>query len=417
MTGRSRIYTTMDNYNEEWVMSRRNPNHGLKPIREILKKAGNPQDQIRIVHVAGTNGKGSTCCYLQHILMSQGYRVGMFTSPHLVTHRDRIRINDSFITHEAFEEYLHMYLDDILELNLGMFEIDTLIAYTWFRDQKVDYAVIECGLGGRLDNTNVIKKPELSVITTVAYDHMNILGSRIQQISNEKAGIFMPESRAVTGRLNPHAWNVIGKRAQRIHCALTTMPAFYSRGKQKFSFEGDVYQLSTSAQYQKANASLALYCAKMLGVNIHTDTVRKAVMNTSWPGRFETVKKHPWIILDGAHNEEGMHALEASMQDLPHPLIVVFSALKDKPGMKMARSYLKRSDHLIVTHFDNQRADTLKDLSPEGAEVMEDWKKALSKVEKEAGEQGCIVVTGSLYFISLVREYYDCDNVKISENL
>lgn len=406
LTGRFRIFTTMDEYNEEWVMSRRNPNHGLGPVRDILRKAGNPQDQIHTIHVAGTNGKGSTCCYLQHILMAQGYRVGMFTSPHLITHRDRIRINDAFISHETFESYLHAYLNDILEKNLGMFEIDTLIAYTWFRDQNVDYAIIECGLGGRLDNTNVIKKPDLCVITTAAYDHMNILGSRIQQIANEKAGIFMPGSRAVCGRIDPHALCVVRKRAERIHCSLSEMPSFYSRGKQKFSFDDDVYRLKADGEYQKANASLALFGAWMLGVDIHSEKVKQAVMNTVWAGRFETVKEHPRIILDGAHNQEGMQALLKSLHDLPHPLIIVFSALKDKPGRKMAEAYEKACDHLIVTHFDNARADTLEDLTPDGAEAVSDWKQALHKAETMAGKDGCMVVTGSLYFISLVRDFY-----------
>lgn len=412
----------MREYNEEWVMSRRNPNHGLKPVRDILKEAGNPQDQIRTIHVAGTNGKGSTCCYLQHILMSQGYRVGMFTSPHLVTHRDRIRIDDAYISHEEFETYLHRYLDAILKQNLGMFEIDTLIAFTWFRDQKVDYAIIECGLGGRLDNTNVIRKPELSVITTVAYDHMNILGSRIQQIANEKAGIFMSESRAVCGRLNEDAMNIVRCRAVRNHCALSIVPEWHTRGKKRFFFDHDIYQLSTEAEYQKANASLALYCAKMLGVNIHSEKVKQVVMNTLWAGRFETVGEHPRIILDGAHNGEGTEALLQSIRNLPHPLIIVFSALKDKPGRKMAEAYQKACDHLIVTHFDNQRADTLADLKPSGAESIMDWKEAIGKAERLAGKDGCVVITGSLYFISLAREFcghYDSvkNSEKVTENI
>lgn len=396
----------MDKYDEEWVMSRRNPNHGLKPIRDILNKAGNPQNHVKTIHVAGTNGKGSTCCYLQHILMSQGYRVGMFTSPHLMTHRDRIRMNDTFISHEEFETYLNRFLDDILKMNLGMFEIDTLIAYQWFYDQKADYAIIECGLGGRLDNTNVIREPELCVITTVAYDHMNILGSRIQQIANEKAGIFMPGSRAVCGRLNDHAMNVVRKRAARIHCPLTEVPAYRSAGRKIFSFDGDIYHLSTEAEYQKANASLALFCAWMLGIDIHNEKVKKAVMNTLWAGRFETVKEKPRIILDGAHNREGMEALLTSIRDLPRPLVIVFSALKDKPGRRMAETYQKYSDDLIVTHFDNQRADTLSDLAPEGAEVVPEWKDALDQAIKKAGENGSVIVTGSLYFISVVREFF-----------
>ena len=201
-----------ESINEEWVMSRRNLNHGLSPLQSTLESIGNPQNTYRCIHVVGTNGKGSTCNYLKDILVSQGYKVGMFTSPHLMTHRDRIRINDSYISEDAFHAYLMKYYDVIVEKQLGMFEIDTLIAFQWFFDEKVDYAIIETGLGGRLDSTNLIARPELCIITSIGFDHMAFLGTRIEQIAYEKAGIIQSYTRCLIGHLSEKARKVIASQ-------------------------------------------------------------------------------------------------------------------------------------------------------------------------------------------------------------
>lgn len=392
--------------NEEWVMSRHNKNHGLKPIQTILNKAGNPQNKIRIIHVAGTNGKGSTCNYLKDILISQGFKVGMFTSPHLVNHRDRIRINDAWIPHDVFMKYLKQYYEDIVSLDLGMFEIDTLITYTWFYEEQVDYAIIECGLGGRLDSTNVIEKPVLSVITTIAKDHMQILGNRIEQIAFEKAGIIMPYGTCAVGMIDDKALPVIEKHAWRMHASVKKMPVYRNPGKGTFSFMHDTYALSSLAEYQKQNASLALWCGWLLGIDIHSDTVKHAVCQSMWAGRFEKISDHPDVYVDGAHNEEGIEALTLSARCLKHPLITVFSALKDKPGMKMAERLQEISDVLIVTSFHNARADTLEDLSPEGAIKEPSYEKAIEKALSLAEDKGTVLICGSLYFVSIVREMF-----------
>lgn len=399
--------------NEEWVMSRHNKNHGLTPIRTILNKAGNPQNKIRIIHVAGTNGKGSTCNYLKDILISQGYKTGMFTSPHLVNHRDRIRINDAWIPHDVFMKYLKRYYEDIVEYDLGMFEIDTLIAYTWFYEEHVDYAIIECGLGGRLDSTNVIEKPVLSVITTIAKDHMQILGDRIEQIAFEKAGIIMPYETCAVGMIDTKALTVIERHAWRIHASVKKMPAYRNLGKGIFSFMHDTYALSSLAEYQKQNASLALWCSYLLGIDIHSESVKQAVNQSMWAGRFEKVSENPDVYVDGAHNEEGIEALTASAGCLKRPLITVFSALKDKPGMKMAERLQGISDVLIVTSFHNARADTLDDLSPDGAIKEPSYEKAIEKAVRLSDVKGTVLICGSLYFVSIVREMF----TKKAENL
>lgn len=393
-------------YNEEWVMKRKNLNHGLFPVRSVLKKLNNPQDHIKVIHVAGTNGKGSTCCYMKDILVSQGYRVGMFTSPHLITHRDRIRINDAYISHDTFEKYLLKHIEEIENLQLGMFEIDTIIAFEWFFDEKVDYAIIECGLGGRLDNTNVIQKPELEIITGISFDHMNLLGNRIEQIAFEKAGIIQPYSRCVTGHLSDQAECIIHRNAYRKKANVIPMHAYNVIDRDHFRYEGDIFQISVPAYYQMHNASLALRAAQLLGIDVHTKDVHDAVLNSCWLGRFEKIGDHPEMIIDGAHNTEGIEALCRSMKQLNGPVICVFSALKDKQVHQMNALLKRNCDQLIVTGFASERADTIEDLMIEGALEERNWEKAILLAKEMAGENGTVVITGSLYFISIVREKY-----------
>ncbi|MBR3364486.1 MAG: bifunctional folylpolyglutamate synthase/dihydrofolate synthase [Solobacterium sp.] len=390
--------------NVEWVMARHSRSHGLLPIQTVLKKYGDPQDQLKVIHVAGTNGKGSTVNYLLDILVALGYKTGTFTSPHLEHHCDRIRINGQWIPEERFNAYVEEMKDDIEELDLGMFEIDTLIALRWFLEQKVDYAILECGIGGRLDNTNVMKKPALSIITTIGYDHVKMLGSRIEQIAFEKAGIIMPYTSCAVGFLLPKAENIIRHTAYARHGAVSSAKRWYrEKGLHEFVYRNHVYTVQGAA-YQKRNAALALHAAWLLGLDIGSEKVKEAVAVSQWKGRFETVSKNPLIVIDGAHNEEGVRALCASAAALPKPLRIVFSALRDKPGRKMAQMLKDSCERLYITHFEFYRADTLDGLSVNGAEIVEDWQEAIRKAVAYSVE-GSTLITGSLYFISDVREY------------
>ena len=388
----------------EWVMARHSRSHGLLPIRTVMKKYGDPQDQIQVIHVAGTNGKGSTVNYLRDILMALGYKVGTFTSPHLEHHFDRIRINGSWITEERFNAYLEEIMDDIEELDLGMFEIDTVISLRWFYEQKVDYAILECGIGGRLSNTNIMKKPVLNVITTIGYDHVNLLGSRIEQIAFEKAGIIMPNTNCAMGFLLPQAENVIRHTAYARHAAVSSPKRWYrDDGEHAFVYRGHSYTIQGGG-YQKHNAALALHGIWLLGLDIGSEKVREAVAASQWKGRFETMSQDPLIVIDGAHNEEGIRALCASAASLPRPLRIVFSALRDKPGRKMAQMLKDSCDRLYITRFEFYRADTVAGLSVDGAETVDDWQEAIQKAVSFAAD-GSTLITGSLYFISVVREY------------
>lgn len=391
-------------FDENWVMRRRNPNHGLEPIRQVLARHGNPQNDLKFIHVAGTNGKGSVCCYIRDVLMAHGYRTGMFTSPHLIHHFDRITIDGKWITKDEYQHILDACIDDIIELNLGMFEIALLIALLHFKKQKTDYVVLECGLGGRLDNTNVIPSPVISVITTIGSDHAALLGNRVQQVAFEKAGIIREHVPICVGLVSRKARGVIASVANRKHAPITFMKQVQVTGQNAFKYDHDVYELSSAAFYQKENALLALRVLKSIGIDIHDDATKQALHESSWKGRFEKVGTHPAIYLDGAHNKEGIEALVRNYSGLNRPVITVFSALKDKPGRWMASKLSQVSDELIITSINNGRFDSMDSLSIDGAVMVADENQAVDQAVKLAGENGTVVICGSLYFISDIRK-------------
>lgn len=391
-------------FDENWVMRRRNPNHGLEPIRQVLARHGNPQNDLKFIHVAGTNGKGSVCCYIRDVLMAHGYRTGMFTSPHLIHHFDRITIDGKWITKDEYQHILDACIDDIIELNLGMFEIALLIALLHFKKQKTDYVVLECGLGGRLDNTNVIPSPVISVITTIGSDHAALLGNRVQQVAFEKAGIIREHVPVCVGLVSRKARGVIASVANRKHAPITFMKQVQVTGQNAFTYDHDVYELSSAAVYQKENALLALRVLKSIGIDIHDDATKQALHESSWKGRFEKVGTHPAIYLDGAHNKEGIEALVRNYSGLNRPVITVFSALKDKPGRWMASKLSQVSDELIITSINNGRFDSMDSLSIDGAAMVADENQAVDQAVKLAGENGTVVICGSLYFISDIRK-------------
>ena len=391
-------------FDENWVMRRRNPNHGLEPIRQALARHGNPQNDLKFIHVAGTNGKGSVCCYIRDVLMANGYRTGMFTSPHLIHHFDRITIDGKWIAKDEYQHILDACIDDIIELNLGMFEIALLIALLHFKKQKTDYVVLECGLGGRLDNTNVIPSPVISVITTIGSDHAALLGNRVQQVAFEKAGIIKEHVPVCVGLVSRKARGVIASVANRKHAPITFMKQVQVTGQNAFTYDHDVYELSSAAFYQKENALLALRVLKFIGIDIHDDATKQALHESSWKGRFEKVGTHPAIYLDGAHNKEGIEALVRNYSGLNRPVITVFSALKDKPGRWMASKLSQVSDELIITSINNGRFDSMDSLSIDGAAMVADENQAVDQAVKLAGENGTVVICGSLYFISDIRK-------------
>lgn len=381
----------------------------LDHFKSLLEQLGNPQLQLKTVHIAGTNGKGSTTDYLRSILQTSGYKVGTFTSPHLEVHNDRIRINNQFISDDDLLSYGNRFYDLIEKNELSMFEIDTLIAIYYFIEKEVDIALFEVGLGGRLDATNVIR-PLVSLITSIGYDHMDILGHTLEEISFEKAGIIKEHVPLITAEDKENCLFVFKSVCEERH-------SDYSRIQQASNIQTDQnisfkyrdldITLNTLAFYQIKNSSLAIECAFYLrecGYEISNQSIVDGLRNTQWKGRFETISTSPLIIIDGAHNMHGIDALVESTRLCKKPLIIVFSALKDKETEKMIHALVEIADEVIVTEFEFYRAAPLELLSANNQVTA--IRKPLDAIEyalKKSTEGTCLI-TGSLYFISDVRQ-------------
>jgi dihydrofolate synthase/folylpolyglutamate synthase len=381
----------------------------LDHFKALLEKLGNPQLKLKTVHIAGTNGKGSTTDYLRSILQTAGYKVGTFTSPHLEVHNDRIRINNVYISDEELLEYGNRFYTLIEENELSMFEIDTLIAIYYFCEKNVDIALFEVGLGGRLDATNVIL-PLVSLITSIGYDHMDILGHTLEEISFEKAGIIKENIPLITAEDKENCLfvfkSVCEERSSdflKIHPAKNVIIG----DSIQYEYHHLIIQLNTLAIYQIKNSSLAIECALYLcelGYTISDENIRMGISSTQWKGRFETISLNPHIIIDGAHNMHGIDALVESTRLCKKPLIIVFSALKDKETEKMIHALVDIGDEVIVTEFEFYRAATLETLSMNNrvTSIRNPYDAIKYAIKQSAG--GTCLITGSLYFISEVRQ-------------
>ena len=384
-----------------WIMSRRNNNYSFEHFKEVCHLKGDPQDSLYMIHVAGTDGKGSTVSYLSFLLRYQGFKVGTFTSPHYLVHQDRIRINNENIPDEAFLRILNRNLDFFLEHDLSMFEMDYLIMCEWFLEEKVDMAVVEVGLGGRLDSTNVVHHPALSIITTIGYDHMDRLGNTLEEICREKCGIIKDDSKVLIGHLEPSCMKIAQECAMEHNCAFYELGSYEDLGDRKFRFHGEVYEIASYAKYQLHNASLALYAFEIVADDypfvIDEKAAKQALKSAVWQCRFEIVREDPRVILDGAHNIHGITALAESFDQFSGSKCIVFSALKRKEYDKMAKILKDHCDSLIVTAFDN--AGAIDSSSLEGYEYEKDYRKAISHAMEHYDN---ILICGSLYFLSEV---------------
>lgn len=383
----------------------------LSRIKEFMNLFQNPQEKLRCIHVAGTNGKGSTTNYLRSILQCSGYRVGTFTSPHLEKHQDRIRVNDECIPDDVFLAYGNQYDEMWKEHGLNMFEIDFFVSVLYFLEAKVDYAVFEVGMGGRLDATNVIL-PMVSVITNIGMDHMQYLGDTYEKIAAEKGGIIKAHTPVITGEKRPSCLAVFEKQCREHYTVMiqTQEPQVVSYMPLLFHYKD--YRnvlLADVGTYQIQNASLVLEVIDYL-VNAELAQVSKedcyaGLKSALWKGRFEKVKNDPLIYIDGAHNAEGIAALCETLKHYKRPKKIVVAALKDKPIYPMLEQLLEVADQVILTEFDYPRAFRIAEFDGSLPIQLEpEYEKALASLEEESDLLG--VVTGSLYFISIAREYF-----------
>jgi dihydrofolate synthase / folylpolyglutamate synthase len=436
------------NYNEalEWIHGRLRLGikPGLKRMEWMMERLGQPETKVPTVHIGGTNGKGSTVTFLRSILQAQGYRVGTFTSPYIEHFNERISVNGVPITDEEILEITNVIrpLADELELTeLGgptEFEVISAMSFYYFAHCiDVDLVLYEVGLGGRFDSTNIIQ-PLASIITNIGLDHTNILGNSYEKIAFEKAGIIKENRPIFTAVKHPGALTVIEEQAANKNAPLYRLnQEFFISGHQSLT-NGELFSLSNDHQtmtalevgmigeHQTENASLAVMAAHYLNqvtqFKVSENAIRKGLKNAYWPARFEVLSENPTIIIDGAHNDEGITALvkEVSARFTSRPVHIVFAALKDKKLEGMIGQLDQIADKISFVSFDFPRASAAEQLlqisRSQNKLAVDDWKNYLQEEVHLLEPNDVLIVTGSLYFISEVKPHL-CKilkNVKIS---
>ena len=392
------------------IEQRKNRGYGLDHFKQYMASLGNPQNRLRSIHIAGTNGKGSTTNDIRSILQAAGYKVGGFTSPFMITHLDRIRINNQDIREEAFLGITNRYYDSWMEWDLSMFEIDMCIAVFYYLEEQVDFCVFETGLGGRKDATNILQ-PLVSVITNIGMDHMEFLGDTLEKIAKEKAGIVKEGIDLITAEDKECCLQVFQKHTASAHaqCIKIGEISNIQETADGLSFDyGNVKDVALfgKARYQCRNAALAievcLYLQRQGHLRLTEAQLRAGLHQAVWIGRFETISKEPLIILDGAHNADGIHALCETLKQM-EDVQVLFSVLKDKNFETMLQELETVCGEILVVPFYNERALDVRLL--EGRKhihLMESYERAIPHALQKVKP---LVITGSLYFISDVRKY------------
>ena len=402
---------------EKWLHSRIGLNFrsGLGRMQRAVDLLGNPEQTYPIIHVTGTNGKGSTIAFMRELFASHGKKVGTFTSPHIVSIHDRICINGDPVSDADFirlADQVKTMEQELLETHdqLSFFELLTLIALLYFKEQEVDLVLLEVGIGGLLDTTNVVTG-EIAVITSIGLDHQETLGDSLEAIAEQKAGIFKLGKSAVIANLVPEAQIVCQKIAEDLGVTLYQANKDFSFKEGQFSSSlAELRQLKLGLEgaYQEENAALALQAFLLFmtgrGKKVNEESIRHALKTTSWAGRLEAVTEH--IYLDGAHNLPALERLVEFIQEKiqqgyqPH---ILFGALKRKDYSGML-TYL--TEHLpdvalYVTSFDYQGSLEEQDFGDYTS--IASYRDFIDNFESSAGEQDLLFVTGSLYFISEVR--------------
>ncbi|HAR95384.1 MAG TPA: bifunctional folylpolyglutamate synthase/dihydrofolate synthase [Deltaproteobacteria bacterium] len=388
---------------------------GLDNISWLLGLLGNPERDFASIHVGGTNGKGSVVSMLTQILKKSGYATGTYTSPHLVDFTERIQVNGERIRKEemvALTERIRGLTSQSTDPHrFSFFDFTTAMALLYFKERMVDWAVVEVGMGGRLDSTNAIH-PAVSIIMNVAKDHMEHLGNDIRQIAAEKAGIIKEGVPVVTGASGEALEVIKDKAADRSRVFVLGQDFSYEKlDDQRFSYRGLRWELRDISvgllgDHQLSNAAIALCAAELLsrsGLDLSPDKIRAALSTVQWPGRLEMAAENPPVLLDAAHNPHGAQSLAAFLKAHygDRRIILVFGVMRDKDWKEILNLLLPLASDIILTRPAIERAapPELLARSVPGATLADDVKGALSMARKRAVEGDIIVVTGSLYTV------------------
>ena len=421
--------------NNQWIAHYRTdqPHFGLERMVELLALRGNPHLKLKVIHIGGTNGKGSTIAFLKKMLEKLGLRVGVFSSPYLIHYTDQISINGESIPEARLEALMAVYRS-LLEGERRValqgpteFEIITALAYDYFASEQVDVAIMEVGMGGLLDSTNVCQ-PILTGITTIGLDHVALLGDTVEAIAEQKAGIIKQGIPLVTGRIAPEALAIIDRIAEGKDAPRIAYGTDYQVGHQESVVTGEVFDYTSPVRqgrfqtgllglHQIENAGMALalldiYCQEIGQELASNDLLAQALEETRWPGRLEVVSSDPLLILDGAHNPHAIKALLTTLQKrfADYHKEILFTCIKTK-ALEDMLDLLETvpNSQLTLTYFDDSRATDEKVMQEVAASRKlnyQNWQEFLEQKLKVDEEKKIVrIVTGSLYFLSQVRAY------------
>lgn len=399
---------------------------GLDNIRELLERLGNPQDQLRVVHIAGTNGKGSTLAFLAGIFRESGYRAGRYVSPASFSYEERFRINEENISKKDlcfYMEKIKNVAEEMVKDGLShptMFEIETALSFLYFLDKKVDVVLLETGMGGRLDATNVVKKPIATVIASIGMDHMQFLGDTLEKIASEKAGIIKEGCPVISYDNTKEVNEVIKNKAKQMHAKVTFVNSAGIRVLQEsLNGESFSYRSSDGRWYEKIeipllgrhqinNAALALETLNVIKnyYCISDFQTEDGMRKTIWRGRIEILEREPMVICDGAHNPDGAKSLLSFLQNnfTNQQLIYIMGVLSDKDYEQMVQILAPAADKIYTVAPDNPRALSSRELCNciskyhQNVEERQRLAECLSEVRQKAEKDDVIIICGTLSF-------------------
>ena len=416
---------------------------GLDAIEGLLEELGHPEDNLKVVHIAGTNGKGSIFAYLSSILIAAGFKVGRYISPTISCYEERFQINVEYITKDKLAR-LYNIVEEAMKreeektgLKPTLFEVETAISFLYFKEEKVDYALIEVGMGGRMDATNVIRHPELTVISSISYDHQAFLGDTLEEIAWQKAGIIKESCPVVLSENSDEVCKVIEQEAtkKKVKC-IEIKPTDYEVLSETpygstFLWKEQRYETKLPGRHQVSNAVTALAASEYLfRKDYEKNNARKAIakkldemnvksaqqggiIRTCWPGRLEVLKKEPLFYRDGAHNPDGAKKLAAFLQKYftNKKIIYIMGVLKDKEYKKMLRYLMPMAKEVYVFKPNNERglsaqilADTIKEVADVSVTIESDVNAAVFRALDTAKPDDVLVACGSLSFMEEMED-------------
>ena len=386
---------------------------GLKNIKDFLDTCGNPQNTIKTIHLAGTNGKGSTSSIIAKILQENGYKVGLYTSPHLIRFNERIRINGKPISDEAIIHFIEKHRERLIDSSITFFEATTALAFNYFSKENVDIAIIETGLGGRLDSTNVLS-PLQTIITEIHYDHTHILGDSIEEITAEKCGIFKEKTPAITINSDTRVLNTIKEHASQKNVEISFIKKDdiiikdHIKKSISFKYKNQNFSLKQSGSYQAQNAVLAIESCKQLS-SMTNQKIQAGLDKWSWPGRMQLMKKD--FFYDVAHNRNGIEVLLEDLQNIyqKKPIGVVVLK-KDKINPDVVEIFKHSFDKLIISTIPSRDILNKKEIQNNPLLEKFDFIENIDDALKAIGEMnhsGAKVVFGSHYIAKDVYNFFD----------